>query len=411
MKMVKYKGKTIHPYESFYWNTTWEFFRGELGGGIARCVKCDDSLATLVMEEIKVQQVMNIVDGTNIGFKNPQRGRVYSVAGLSPCLNCCEGGGLEPKVMEPMCSVHPHSHKLEFNPETSIKDIAPALRATDYKAPPVVYEPQFLEFSNFISLGTQNNSYNRVWKVDNYCGALNCTKQMEILEPQVMTPKRTDFGKAIRKQYEQGNIQMSRHDMTEFEPRQDGVSNTLTSVQKDNLVVEPKIIQKFGDRGTDQYSVRDIAHTIPANPMSDRGQMLLEPSENWQTVVGNKQLNPFRGSVDGISPCITSACGMGGGMTPMLTDADLETTKQKSFIQSIRGHKEIEYRIRKLTPKEYFRLMGVDDEDIDKIQASGISNSSQYKLSGNSIVVDVLYHIFRKAFIEKENESQQLTFF
>lgn len=411
MKMVKYKGKTIHPYESFYWNTTQEFFRGELGGGIARCVKCDDSLATLVMEEIKVQQVMNIVDDTNIGFKNPQRGRVYSVAGLSPCLNCCEGGGLEPKVMEPMCSVHPHSHKLEFNPETSIKDIAPALRATDYKAPPVVYEPQFLEFSNFISLGTQNNSYNRVWKVDNYCGALNCTKQMEILEPQVMTPKRTDFGKAIRKQYEQGNIQMSRHDMTELEPRQDGVSNTLTSVQKDNLVVEPKIIQKFGDRGTDQYSVRDIAHTIPANPMSDRGQMLLEPSENWQTVVGNKQLNPFRGSVDGTSPCITSACGMGGGMTPMLTDADLETTKQKEFIEQIRGHKEMEYRIRKLTPKECFRLMGVDDEDIDKIQASGISNSSQYKLAGNSIVVDVLYHIFRKAFVEKDNESQQLTFF
>lgn len=354
-------------------------------GGIARCVKCDDSLATLVMEEIKVQQVVNIVDDTNKGFKNPQRGRVYSVDGLSPCLNCCEGGGLEPKVMEPMCSIHPLSHKLEFNPETSIKDIAPALRATDYKAPHVVWEPQFLEFSNFISLGTQNNSYNRVWKVDNYCGALNCTKQMEILEPQVMTPKRTDFGKAIRKQYEQGNIQMSRHDMTELEPRQDGISNTLTSVQKDNLVVEPKIIQKFGDRGTDQYSIRDYAHTIPVNPL--------------------------RGSVDGTSPCITSACGMGGGMTPMLTDADLETTKQKEFIEQIRGHKEMEYRIRKLTPKECFRLMGVDDEDIDKIQASGISNSSQYKLAGNSIVVDVLYHIFRKAFVEKDNESQQLTFF
>lgn len=30
---MKYKGKTIHPYESFYWNTTQEFFRGELGGG------------------------------------------------------------------------------------------------------------------------------------------------------------------------------------------------------------------------------------------------------------------------------------------------------------------------------------------------------------------------------------------
>lgn len=68
-------------------------------------------------------------------------------------------------------------------------------------------------------------------------------------------------------------------------------------------------------------------------------------------------------------------------------------------------------RIRKLTPKEAFRLMGVNDNDIDAMQATGISNSSQYKLAGNSIVVDVLYHIFRKAFIEKETESKQLTLF
>ena len=73
------------------------------------------------------------------------------------------------------------------------------------------------------------------------------------------------------------------------------------------------------------------------------------------------------------------------------------------------------FRIRKLTPKECFRLMGVDDKDIDKIQAAGISNSGQYKLAGNSIVVDVLYHIFRKMFIEadvdKNQEPQQLSLF
>lgn len=56
------------------------------------------------------------------------------------------------------------------------------------------------------------------------------------------------------------------------------------------------------------------------------------------------------------------------------------------------------------TPRECFRLMGVDDADIDKIQASGLSNSAQYKLAGNSIVVDVLFHIFRKLFIEPEQE-------
>lgn len=72
---------------------------------------------------------------------------------------------------------------------------------------------------------------------------------------------------------------------------------------------------------------------------------------------------------------------------------------------------EQRYRIRKLTPRECFRLMGVDDKDIDTIQTAGISNSQQYKLAGNSIVVDVLYHIFRKAFCETHNENQQQTLF
>jgi DNA (cytosine-5)-methyltransferase 1 len=60
------------------------------------------------------------------------------------------------------------------------------------------------------------------------------------------------------------------------------------------------------------------------------------------------------------------------------------------------------FRIRKLTPRECFRLMGVDDKDIDKMQAAGISQSGQYKLAGNSIVVDVLFHIFRRMFIDTE---------
>lgn len=65
------------------------------------------------------------------------------------------------------------------------------------------------------------------------------------------------------------------------------------------------------------------------------------------------------------------------------------------------------FRIRKLTPRECFRLMGMDDTDIDKIQAAGISNSAQYKLAGNSIVVDVLFHLFRKMFIETEPDYEK----
>lgn len=82
-------------------------------------------------------------------------------------------------------------------------------------------------------------------------------------------------------------------------------------------------------------------------------------------------------------------------------------TKQESKQNKIELPPELQgkkFRIRKLTPRECFRLMGVDDPDIDKIQASGLSNSAQYKLAGNSIVVDVLFHIFRKLFIEPEQE-------
>lgn len=57
-------------------------------------------------------------------------------------------------------------------------------------------------------------------------------------------------------------------------------------------------------------------------------------------------------------------------------------------------------RIRKLTPRECFRLMDVDEPDIDKIQASGVSNSAQYKLAGNSVVVSCMYYLFKKMFID-----------
>ena len=55
-------------------------------------------------------------------------------------------------------------------------------------------------------------------------------------------------------------------------------------------------------------------------------------------------------------------------------------------------------RIRRLTPLESFRLMGFSDEDYQKAKEAGVSKSQLYKQAGNSIVVDVLYHIFREIY-------------
>lgn len=57
---------------------------------------------------------------------------------------------------------------------------------------------------------------------------------------------------------------------------------------------------------------------------------------------------------------------------------------------------DVDYRIRKLTPRECFRLMGFTDEEFDRI--SGISNTQLYKMAGNSIVVNVLMAVFKELF-------------
>ena len=57
--------------------------------------------------------------------------------------------------------------------------------------------------------------------------------------------------------------------------------------------------------------------------------------------------------------------------------------------------------IRYITPREAFRLMGQDDETIDRIQDCGISKTQQYKLAGNSIVVNVLEDIFKEIYINQ----------
>ena len=60
---------------------------------------------------------------------------------------------------------------------------------------------------------------------------------------------------------------------------------------------------------------------------------------------------------------------------------------------------EQDYRVRKLTALECWRLMGFSDEDFKKAKESGVSNTQLYKQAGNSIVVPVLEGIFKSLFL------------
>lgn len=66
---------------------------------------------------------------------------------------------------------------------------------------------------------------------------------------------------------------------------------------------------------------------------------------------------------------------------------------------------EKQYRIRKLTPRECGRLMGVSDENISKMAAVN-SNTQLYKQFGNSIVVDAMCAMFKNLNIEQVSETR-----
>ena len=68
---------------------------------------------------------------------------------------------------------------------------------------------------------------------------------------------------------------------------------------------------------------------------------------------------------------------------------------------------ESEYRIRKLTPRECWRLMNFTDEDFDK--ASEVNSNTQlYKQAGNSIVCNVLVAILGQLFEGKEDIYKEI---
>ena len=159
----------------------------------------------------------------------------------------------------------------------------------------------------------------------------------------------------------------------------DNVCGTIRTIQSggDKVVLEPQQNRLGGvfddEKGKHQAgSVWDkdgLAPTLDTMQGGWRQPMILEDK-----IIGSTQKNAYIGNLD-YSPTLTQAMGAGGGHVPMIC-----------------YHSD--FRIRKLTPKECWRLMGVSDDDFEQTQKYN-SNSALYKQAGNSIVVDVLEKIFK----------------
>ncbi len=127
-------------------------------------------------------------------------------------------------------------------------------------------------------------------------------------------------------------------------------------------------------------------------------QVVVEPNDTyaeWQRKVFEKFIEDSKGETCGV---ILENSHSFGYQAPMKNYSNcLRTTSKIGVVDNC--------RVRKLTPRECYRLMGFKDEQFDKSQQF-TSDSQLYKQAGNSIVVDVLYYIFEKLF-EVDTETRK----
>ena len=271
-----------------------------------------------------------------------------------------------------------------------------------------------------------------------------------IVEDYDQNRMRNEEAKRLRKDYENHRINIQRKYMQQLEPRIDGVSNTLTSVQKDNLLVEPVRIKANTQKGFEEvgeYGAVNISRpgstTRRGRVQGDKGDIVgtLTIGEENAVVEPLASVHPlshaleFKGekSLSPVSPTLRATESKDNNLRPYRQDkaksgvAELQTEFAESVGSTLTSARPnnvygdtFPYRIRRLTPRECFRLQDVSEDDIDKIQnyeypygKSGkmkhISESQQYKLAGNSIPVACMFYIFKNLFSSPVEKAADAT--
>ena len=96
----------------------------------------------------------------------------------------------------------------------------------------------------------------------------------------------------------------------------------------------------------------------------------------------------------------------GNGLNGNVYNTELSPTLTTNKGEGIKILQNEDYRIRKLTPLEVWRLMGFSDNDYYAAKSVEISDAQLYKQAGNSIVVTILEAIFRQLFLKKHSKKR-----
>jgi DNA (cytosine-5)-methyltransferase 1 len=314
----------------------------------------DNYGSTAVVEETKLDSSKRL-GGLWDGKTTHQAGSVWDTNGMSPTLDTAQGGGRMPHIVE------------ESNEKTKPTPIWRQLGSTQYKV------------NNF---GTVADTKNKC-KVEPFeeDGEMKVKLNINGVE------RVTTISKLLDKLFPNNPI---------------CVENTTPSGKSQcNAVYSIDGVSQTLCAGTHGYATgsileeKDKLNNIISKNISE---------DESKTIVGIKQATKkgyieceVPGLADFSFPNSTKRRGRvqdGGQTCPTLTAAEGGIR----YIESL-------YRIRKLTPRECFRLMGFTFEDWDKCEAIGISNSAGYKAAGNSIVTNCISLLFEHLYKAQYDES------
>ena len=173
-----------------------------------------------------------------------------------------------------------------------------------------------------------------------------------------------------------------------------GIAPTLNCKGGGNL--EPFVVLKANtNKGYEVAEVGDSINLEYLNSTTRRGRVGKQMAQTLTTAPHQAVAVAMRGRY-GKDNIISQQVEVSGN-----TYSNALTTVQKDAM--VGNAADGTLLIRKLTPKECFRLMGFTDKDVDMLIGHGISNTQLYKMAGNSIVVNVLEFIFCQIF-DNNNE-------
>ena len=303
--------------------------------------------------------------------------RVYSTEYESPTIHTMGGGNLEPKIAESTYIQEPLMNyalrSRDYKPN-GWNDVAQTLLSRDYKDPKVVMIPNKTICLNSQVNGKQPSLQDRIYDTNGTSTAIT-----------------TSFMPSIAI----GVAQRGRNGKQQIELNNEELSNAITTVQKDSMILIP------------EATIKGYAEA------HDGDGVYINRPEQKRGCVQKGMIQTLKTSCDDVGVVVKDIINPLKGQTPYGWHFEQNVYDDNGSIRSLKASegsgnipKTIEgLRIRKLTARECFRLMGITDEYFDR--ASQVcSNSQLYKQAGNGIVVNVFAEILNGLIAEREEKGE-----